>query len=1212
MAKVGKISIDLVLSTARFTSELAKGSKSTNKFVKGASKELKQLRKDFNLAAKQAALIGTAAVAGFAVVAKASLSAQDALQATADKLDINVTKLAELGAAGVASDVKITTLTMALQRMTRRVSEAAQGTGEAQGALKELGISAENLNALSPDEQFKKIAEEMAKIPSQSDKVRLSFKLFDSEGVDLLRTLDLGIEGMNKLAQEARDMGFALEAVDAKKLEDANAAIDRAGVAITGLGNLTTAAIAPMLTTLATGFADAAKEHKGFRAEIQGTVELVIFGAGTMAKVFTGFFGAMQIGWHTLAGTMATFTASQNKGILNLVVNGATAYEMFFGTIEEGWLNVVGFANAAAAASLQSLGSLIISSLGLVSSISPELAAALKADLAPALHDLNVAAQEMGKDSVKAFEDSDAAAAASAEKIKFLGNAFPSLSDQVQLYGFAAKEHFAAADEAGGKTILTLDSIERGMVKAMTSLASNVNTATGALKDLGDQADTTGGQLTAAQQAAADKIAGINEAAATKLRKLTFDSTDFAIDEAERARDAMIAAKGDTVLAEDLMWAEIEDIAKKANEAIEADIKARNQRVIDSVTSATQDIAAAWMDIDGSIAASHEERVEATQKASEKAQLSEDKANIAFMEAVEERNQAVADGASQETIDRLNATVAMRESEHGAAVEHNEEAKEMAAETAGLNAAWEAAGQAAANAASTNFSKAADLVIEKTVASAASALGMGGGSAAGWGEAEGGIAGSIGEVAAYLVTAGTAYLAAKAIAKKADGGFINAMGLTGFVNVGSGGPRDDNILIRPNTAVSNDEFVTDARSTAANRSILDWMHAHPGQSISKLADGGEIESGDITAINPGISQEQKAVRLADNMVIGSGIAFVTEWLKAGDQYTGIPAGILGAIEHMAISIGGGLAGKLVADVALADGGSIPTSRGAEQLKAFPQAYKTAINAGGCAGCSSDSAGCGETCGITPSNELIQMNKFLDKRFNLKGFAHGGSIGALPFEPPTDPSERRGADLWIEHGVPTEDGDGYGILGDAYDAVTNCAKYLAEPGKVIEQLWEGIKDHVRAPVVPIARHLVSDDVFPSINKDALTGVFESAFATLDTRDLLGDCAGLIPGLANGGPIPAYQHGGFQPSVPGGQLSLLGEGSKGDLVLNAEKGANGAIQLVAKGGPNAGGPTTNINVTVNVDNFIGNQRAIRELAREVGAEISKQSKRVFRRN
>lgn len=120
---------------------------------------------------------------------EANSDAIDSLAKTADKLGVTTEALQTLRYQGELTGVSIDTTDMALQRMTRRVAEAAQGTGEAKDAIAELGLEASSLANMSPDQQFYAIADAMKDIENQGDRVRLAMKLFDSEGVALVNTL---------------------------------------------------------------------------------------------------------------------------------------------------------------------------------------------------------------------------------------------------------------------------------------------------------------------------------------------------------------------------------------------------------------------------------------------------------------------------------------------------------------------------------------------------------------------------------------------------------------------------------------------------------------------------------------------------------------------------------------------------------------------------------------------------------------------------------------------------------------------------------------------------------------------------------------------------------------------------------------------------------------------------------------------------------------
>ena len=196
----------------------------------------------------------TAAAGATAALVKMRMSAVDNLAKTADKLGVTTEALAGLQHAAEISGVSTETMNMALQRMTRRVAEAAMGTGEAKGALEELNINADALAKLPLDQQMNIVADAMQGVEKQSDRVRLAMKLFDSEGVALVNTLSGGSDGLKEMAQEASRLGIAISRVDAAMIEQANDDVLRAKSVFQGFGNQIATELSPLISELAANF----------------------------------------------------------------------------------------------------------------------------------------------------------------------------------------------------------------------------------------------------------------------------------------------------------------------------------------------------------------------------------------------------------------------------------------------------------------------------------------------------------------------------------------------------------------------------------------------------------------------------------------------------------------------------------------------------------------------------------------------------------------------------------------------------------------------------------------------------------------------------------------------------------------------------------------------------------------------------------------------
>ena len=166
-----------------------------------------------SFAAKGVAAVGASAVAagaGLLEITRRVANSTDAVGKFALRIGVSTEALSAYQHAAELSGVSNEQLNLSWQRMSRRVSEAAQGTGEAQGALEELNLSAKELAQLSPDQQFQAVAGALESVGSQSDKVRLAFKLFDAEGVGVLQMLEGGAEGLAAMTSEAEKFGLVV------------------------------------------------------------------------------------------------------------------------------------------------------------------------------------------------------------------------------------------------------------------------------------------------------------------------------------------------------------------------------------------------------------------------------------------------------------------------------------------------------------------------------------------------------------------------------------------------------------------------------------------------------------------------------------------------------------------------------------------------------------------------------------------------------------------------------------------------------------------------------------------------------------------------------------------------------------------------------------------------------------------------------------------
>lgn len=317
---IGGVAITINAVSKGFTKGVDKARSVIGKFIGGIGSLAKAMT------SLRAVIIGVA-VRAFQQFIKRSLDSINVLSDTAIKLGIATDKLQALRMAAELSGVKITTLDMALQRFTRRVSEAAIGTGEAQAAIKELGLDARHLVDIGPDQAMREVADAFGKVGSQADKVRLAFKLFDSEGVALVNVLKDGSAGLDAIEQRMRDLGIAITGVEAQRVVDANKAIKEMSSAFGAVTDRVAITLAPAIQVVAERVSELLITTNNWG---NMTMKVVGFVVKSIAWVITAIERVI-LGWMRFRDVVATGTGFVLRSFLD-ILRAANSVALFFGS----------------------------------------------------------------------------------------------------------------------------------------------------------------------------------------------------------------------------------------------------------------------------------------------------------------------------------------------------------------------------------------------------------------------------------------------------------------------------------------------------------------------------------------------------------------------------------------------------------------------------------------------------------------------------------------------------------------------------------------------------------------------------------------------------------------------------------------------------------------------------------------------------------------
>ena len=185
-----------------------RGKDNTKKAFSSVEKSMSRLKG--SLGGLKGAVAGLIGGAGLGALAMDLRQTADQIGKVSARLGVGSADLQKFQFAAMKSGMDVRQFNIALQRFTRRTSEAFIGTGEAKDAIAEFGIQLKDSNGQlrSNSDLLLDVATIMASdLTPQADKVRLAFKLFDSEGVKMLNMLQQGPEAIKGMGRELVALG---------------------------------------------------------------------------------------------------------------------------------------------------------------------------------------------------------------------------------------------------------------------------------------------------------------------------------------------------------------------------------------------------------------------------------------------------------------------------------------------------------------------------------------------------------------------------------------------------------------------------------------------------------------------------------------------------------------------------------------------------------------------------------------------------------------------------------------------------------------------------------------------------------------------------------------------------------------------------------------------------------------------------------------------
>ena len=206
----------------------------------------------------------------------------DEVQKMALRTGFSTEALSELRHAAEISGADLSTLEKGIKRMSMAILDAKDGLAETKRAFEHVGIAAEDLMGLSPEEQFFKIANGIAAIEDPTMRAALAQKILGRAGTSLLPLFSQGAEGMAKLRQEAHELGIVFDQEAADKAANMTDAMARLKESVSGVKMAIADHLIPVLMPLVQKIKDTIANISTWMREHPKLTKIILIATGVI------------------------------------------------------------------------------------------------------------------------------------------------------------------------------------------------------------------------------------------------------------------------------------------------------------------------------------------------------------------------------------------------------------------------------------------------------------------------------------------------------------------------------------------------------------------------------------------------------------------------------------------------------------------------------------------------------------------------------------------------------------------------------------------------------------------------------------------------------------------------------------------------------------------------------------------------------------------
>lgn len=248
------------------------------------------------------AAIGTSLLA----ITKTTATAYDQIGKFAQQTGLTTEFLSKMNVAANFADVNINTMNKSVERLQVTIGEAAKGIGLGKDTLQAFGIELHKDNGIlkTAEDILPELADKFRAMGSATERTEAAQKLFGQRGIEMIKILKDGSEGLAKYSEEAEAMGLVVDKQAAANAAKFNDALYKVKGTLTGLKNEIGERVMPIITGLAEKFSSFVKNNRDKIIDfgnttlqvMNGIVEKMAYGVGILVDSWRG----LQMTWEVI------------------------------------------------------------------------------------------------------------------------------------------------------------------------------------------------------------------------------------------------------------------------------------------------------------------------------------------------------------------------------------------------------------------------------------------------------------------------------------------------------------------------------------------------------------------------------------------------------------------------------------------------------------------------------------------------------------------------------------------------------------------------------------------------------------------------------------------------------------------------------------------------------------------------------------------------